>query len=139
MASDDARAATNANGERVGVARVARDAADLERRAHVISGRVAQLDSNSKSLKLELSALNDALLEYEAKAKSGDATYLTPEVRNSMYTARRVLQGGGPGGDLYGYMKPKTTHSRFMRLFVGGATGSLGRHLQDTTIHETFQ
>ena len=87
MASDDARAATNANGERVGVARVARDAADLERRAHVISGRVAQLDSNSKSLKLELSALNDAPLEYEAKAKSGDATYLTPEVRNSMYTA----------------------------------------------------
>ena len=93
MASDDATAATNANGERVGVARVARDAADLERRAHVISGRVAQLDSNSKSLKLELSALNDALLEYEAKAKSGDATYLTSEVRNSMYTARRVLQG----------------------------------------------
>ena len=119
MASDDARAATNANGERVGVARVARDAADLERRAHVISGRVAQLDSNSKSLKLELSALNDALLEYEAKAKSGDATYLTPEVRNSMYTARRVLQGGGPGGDLYGYMKPAITHSRFLKLFIG--------------------
>ena len=121
MASDDATAAANAKGERVGVARVARDAADLERRAHVISGRVAQLDSNSKSLKLELSALNDALLEYEAKAKSGDATYLTPEVRNSMYTARRVLQGGGPGGDLYGYMKPAITHSRFLKLFIGGA------------------
>ena len=100
---------------------VADAACDVERRAHVISGRVAQLDSNMKSLKLELSALNDALMDMEGKAKEGDGAYDTMETRAALYGARRVIQGAGPGGDLYGYMKPKTTHSRFLRLFVGGA------------------
>jgi len=95
-------------------------AADIERRAHVISGRVAQLDSNMKSMKLELSALNDALTDMEKTVKANEDGTST-ETRSSLYNARRVLQGAGPGGDLFGYMQPAFQHSRFLKLFVGGA------------------
>ena len=98
---------------------VADRAAELERKAHVISGRVAQLDSNMKSLRLELDALNEALGEMEDVAEDGSIGH---DARASLYGARRVIQGAGPGGDLYGYMTPREARrSRFLKLFVGGA------------------
>ncbi len=93
-------------------------AVDCERRAHVISGRVAQLDSNLKSLSEELTSLHESLREMEAHAAQDES--VSTDVRLSLYNARRVIQGAGPGGDMNGYMKPAPV-GRFLKLFVGGA------------------
>lgn len=94
-------------------------AAELERRAHVISGRVAQVDSNLKSLSDELTSLNEMLKESERRMDDIRGCE-DEDARTSLYNARRVIAGAGPGGDMYGYMKPAPV-GRFLKFFVGGA------------------
>ena len=98
-------------------------ARELERKAHVISGRVAQLDSNTKSIKSDLNALIESLRELERCVETEDPTCDSNEVRGAVYGARRVIQGAGPGGDLFGYCarEEETRRLRFLKLFVGGA------------------
>ena len=67
---------------------------------------------------MEPSALNDALLEYEAKAKSGDATYLTPE-----FEIQCTRRGECFRGDRRTCMgnEARDYAPRFLKLFIGGA------------------